>query len=64
MNAEKLSTKYISGLEQEVTQLLKTMRSAKLSHLQIYKDLQAIERELAEERKQRFDTNNRKYPGY
>ena len=64
MNAEKLSTKYISGLEQEVTQLLKTMRSAKLSHLQIYKDLQGFEKKLAEVRIQRFDTNNRKYPGY
>lgn len=64
MDSEQLSAKQISGIEQEIAQLLKTMRSAKLSHLQIYKDLQGFAKELAEERMQRFDTNNRNYPGY
>lgn len=64
MDTEQLSAKHISGIEQEIAQLLKTMRSAKLSHLQIYKDLQGFEKKLAEVRIQRFDTNNRKYPGY
>lgn len=64
MEIHKLSTKHVNGLEQHITQLLKMMRTAKLSHLPMYADLQALEQELGEARRQRFDDSNSEYEGY
>ena len=64
METNQLSTKHVNGLEQQITQLLKMMRAAKLSHLPIYADLQSLEQELAEVRQQRFDDSNSEYVGY
>ena len=64
METHQLSTKHFNELEQQITQLLKMMRKAKLSYLPIYADLQALENELGEVRRQRFDNSNTEYEGY
>ena len=64
METDQLSTKQINELEQQITQLLKLMRVAKLSTLPVYADIQALENELAEIRRKRFDNNNSEYAGY
>ena len=64
MEIHQLSPKHINELEQQITQLVKMMRTAKLSHLPIYADLQALEQELGETRRQRFDNSNSEYEGY
>lgn len=64
MEINQLSTKHINELEQQITQLLKMMRTAKLSQLSIYAQLQALEQELAAARQQRFDNSHSEYQGY
>lgn len=64
MDIERVSDRHINKLEQEVSQLLKTMRNAKLSHLPIYDDLYTLEQELAKARQRRFDSGNTEYQGY
>ena len=59
-----LSIKHLSELEQQLTQLLKTMRSAKLNEDPIYTSLQLLEQKISRERRTRYDENNSEYHGY
>lgn len=61
---KQLSIKKRNGIEQHITQLLKLMRSAKLSKLQLYNDLQAMEELLCTIRQEEFDDDNTEYQGY
>jgi hypothetical protein len=64
MDLDSLSPKHSNELEQMITNLLKTMRSAKLQNLPVYAALQQLEQELAEARRNRYDKENSKYIGY
>ena len=64
METHQLSTKHVNGLEQQVMQILKTLRTAKLHNHPIYASLQELEQELGEARRSRYDENHSKYSGY
>jgi hypothetical protein len=64
MDLDSLTPKHSNELEQMITNLLKTMRSAKLQNLPVYAALQELEQELGEARRNRYDKNNSKYIGY
>lgn len=59
-----VSIKHLGELEQQLTQLLKTMRSAQLSQEPIYSSLQLLEQKISKERRSRYDENNPEYHGY
>lgn len=64
MDLNQVSIKHLGELEQQLTQLLKTMRSAKLSEEPIYSSLQLLEQQISQERRSRYDENNSEYHGY
>ena len=64
MALQDASPKHIMELEQQITGLLKTMRKAKIQAHPIYESLQALEQELGEARRSRFDDNTPEYKGY
>ena len=64
MALQDASPKHIMQLEQQITELLKTMRKAKIQQLPIYESLQALELELGEARRNRHDDNTPEYKGY
>lgn len=64
MDLTNLSIKTLGELEQQLTQLLKTMRNVKLNEHEIYQHLQALEQEISEARREQFDNNNGRYDGY
>ena len=64
MNLEPVSSKHINELEQLVTQLLATMRNAKLNEDPVYASLQALEQNLGQSRRDRFDETHAEYSSY
>ncbi len=64
MELGEVSIKQLSELEQQITQLLKTMRNAKLNEDDVYTQLQKFEQDISKERRERFDENNSRYNGY
>lgn len=64
MNLDTISPKHCNELEQMITQILKTMRSAKMQNLPVYLELQKLEQALGELRRSRYDENNSKFVGY
>ena len=64
MDFDAVSIKHINELEQQITQVLKTMRSAKLQDHSIYSSLQELEQELGKARRSRYDEGNSEYVGY
>jgi beta-galactosidase beta subunit len=64
VDLEPVSAKHLNELEQLVTQLLATMRKAKLTGDPIYTSLQAMEQTLGQSRRDRFDENHAEYVGY
>jgi hypothetical protein len=64
MDLSTVSPKHCNEMEQTITQLLKTMRNAKMQELPLYAELQALEQSLGELRRNRYDVNNSKFVGY
>lgn len=64
MDLSNISTKHSNELEQLITQMLKTMRNAKLQDSSLYAELQALEQALGELRRNRYDEKNSKFVGY
>lgn len=64
MDLKPVPQKNINELEQMTTQLLKTMRSAKIHDLPVYIALQEFEQQIGKERQSRFDDSNSLYQGY
>ncbi len=64
MNLEAMSSKQISDIEQQVSNLINNMRKAKLNEEPIYAMLQQFERELSEIRRRRFDEKQSEYSSY
>jgi hypothetical protein len=64
MELSNISPKHCNEMEQTITQLLKTMRNAKMQELPLYAELQALEQSLGELRRSRYDVNNSKFVGY
>ena len=64
MDLDPVSQKHINELEHMTTQLLKTLRSAKLNELPLYTSLHEFEQALGKERRARFDKNDSNYSGY
>ena len=64
MDLNEVSIKNLGELEQQLTQLLKLMRTTKLNEHPIYQSLQSLEQEISEARRERFDSKNRRYDGY
>ena len=64
MELDHISQKRINELEQMTTQLLRTMRAAKLNNLSLYVDLQEFEQTIGKERRTRYDETNSTYRGY
>lgn len=64
MDLDPVLLKHINTLEQEITEILKTMRTAKLNQHPAYAVLQELEQELGEARRGRFDKKDSRYSGY
>jgi septal ring factor EnvC (AmiA/AmiB activator) len=64
MNLENVSQKQLNELERMISELLAAMRKAKLHTEPIAKDLQQLEAQLGEMRRQRFDSTNSEYHSY
>ena len=64
MDLQNITSKRAADIEQQITSLLKTMRSAKLTELPVYKSLQELEQELGNQRRNRFDDTTSDYAGY
>jgi len=64
MDLGQVTIKDLGNIEQQLTQLLKTMRNAKLHEHPLYQTLQAFEQEISDERRDRYDDNNSRYDGY
>jgi hypothetical protein len=64
VNLESVTSKHISELEQLTSQLLISLRKAKLHDDPMYILLQQLEQELGETRRHRFDNENSEYSGY
>jgi hypothetical protein len=64
VNLEPISSKHINELEQQVTQLLATMRKAKLNEDPVYALLQTLEQNLGQSRRDRFDETHAEYSSY
>lgn len=64
MDIDSISPKHCNELEQMITQILKTMRSAKMQDLPAYLELQKLEQALGELRRNRYDEKNSKFVGY
>lgn len=64
MDFDSVSPKHVNELEQQIAQLLKTLRTAKLNQHPVYASLQELEQALGEVRRGRYDKNDSKYSGY
>lgn len=64
MKLENISQKQLSELENSVRTLLVLLRKVKLQGEPVMEPLQALEKELGEARRKRFDANNSEYHGY
>jgi NAD-specific glutamate dehydrogenase len=64
MNFETISQKQLNDLEQQVSQLLTTIRRSKLDNEPLVAALQELARELEQDRQRRFDTANSEYSAY
>ena len=64
MNLETISRKQLSELEYCVTELLGTMRKAKLRTGPLVESLKLLEQELGEVRRERFDKANPEFQTY
>ena len=64
MDLNPVSVKHINEVEQQITTLLKTLRTAKLHEHPAYAVLQALEQEFSESRRERFDQHNPEYRGF
>lgn len=64
MDLSTVSDKHINELEQQASALLKTLRAAKLQEHPAYAVLQALEQEVGQARRDRFDQQNPEYRGF
>jgi DNA gyrase/topoisomerase IV subunit A len=64
VNLDQVPLKTSNELEQLVTQLLAALRKAKLQSEPVYQLLQALERDLSDARRARFDDTHSDYAGY
>ena len=64
MNLENLSRKQLNELEHHVSELLNTMRKAKLQNEPLMESLKLLEHQLGETRRERFDATNSEYQAY
>lgn len=64
MNLEALSQQHLNELELKLKDLLAVMRKAKLYDDPLVEELRALELEVAELRRQRFDVSNPEYRGF
>jgi ribosomal 50S subunit-associated protein YjgA (DUF615 family) len=64
MSLETISRKQLNDLEQQVGQLLVTIRRAKLENIPLIEALQKLEQELEQSRHERFDAANSEYQSY
>ena len=64
MNFETVSQKHMNDLEQQVRQLLVSLRKARLQSEPLFESLQQLARELEEVRHERFDEANSEYHTY
>jgi len=64
MNLEGISRKHLNELEIRVTELLVTIRKAKLQNEPLAESLKALENQLGDARRKRFDESTPEYRGY
>ena len=64
MSLETISRNQLNNLEQQVKQLLSTIRKAKLANSPLVEGLQQSETELGEARRARFDAFNSEFNTY
>jgi hypothetical protein len=64
MELDSVSEKHRNELEQQITQMLKLMRTIKIHESPIYADLQALEQELGEARRKHFDKGDAEFGNY
>lgn len=64
MSLDTISAKRCNALEQEITQILRTMRSAGLQNQPLYTALQEFEQKLADIRRNRYDQINSDYSNH
>lgn len=61
MNLETLSQKHLNELEHRVSELLATLRKAKIHDDPLVESLKTLEQEIGELRRERFDAANTEY---
>lgn len=64
MELDSVSEKHRNELEQQIKQMLKLMRTAKMHDRPIYVALQELELELGEMRRTRFDQSDSEFGNY
>ncbi len=64
MNLENISQKHLNELEHRVRELMLTMQKAKLQNNPLMDSLRALEQELGQTRRERFDAANSEYHTY
>jgi hypothetical protein len=64
MNLDTVSQKHMNELELLVNNLLSTLRKAKVEDDTLRDNLRALQTELEETRRRRFDTANSEYSGF
>lgn len=64
LNLQSISPKQLSELEQQVRQLLTSLRKAKLENEVLMTSLQQLEEALEKDRRERFDAANSEYHTY
>ncbi|MBE0690219.1 MAG: hypothetical protein IH587_08890 [Anaerolineae bacterium] len=64
MNLDTVSPQHLNELELRLKELLAVMRKAKLYEDPLVEELRALEIEVAELRRQRFDVSNPEYRGF
>ncbi len=64
MNLETLSQKHLNELEHRVSELLATLRKAKIHDDPLVESLKLLEQEIGQLRRERFDSKNSQYHTY
>ena len=64
MNLEAITRKQSNDLEQQIRQLMVTMRKARLHESSYFESLQTLAQELEKVRHEQFDDTNSEYSSY
>ena len=64
MDLDTVSLKLCNQLEQQITEILRTMRSARMHKHPLYEALEKFEQELAYTRRKQYDESHTEFSNY